>query len=144
MISSIDFRPVKTQRGVTLIELMIVVAIIGILAAVAYPAYQDQAQKTRRSEGTTELTRIMDLQERFYINNFPPAYTTDLTDLGFDAAADVETENGHYQVTATGCGDGIAQCVLLTAMAGPSQTMDGNLTLNSLGQRTRDGNPGWD
>ena len=46
------------QKGLTLIELMIVVAIIGIIAAVGYPAYQSQAEKTRRTEAVsyTHLT----------------------------------------------------------------------------------------
>lgn len=134
----------KTQSGVTLIELMIVVAIVGIIAAFAYPAYQAQAEKTRRAEGTSALTRIMDMQERYYINaNFPPTYTTDLSDLGLGGAT-FTTENGHYVIDAAACGDGITQCVQLTATAQPSQDNDGDLTLNSLGAATRDGNAGWD
>ena len=134
----------RKQRGVTLIELMIVVAIIGIIAAVAYPAYQDQARKTRRAEGTSELTRIMDLQERFSANNFPPSYSASLVNLGY-AGATHTTENGHYIISAAACaGATIAQCVILTAAAQPSQAGDGNLTLDSRGARTRDGNAGWD
>lgn len=142
------------QTGFTLMELMIVVAIVGILAAVAYPAYQDQAMKTRRSEGTSELTRIMDMQERFYANQFPPTYTADLsTDLGLTDAdgadngdENITTESGNYLISAAGCGGGIASCVILTATAvvGEAQEDDGNLTLNSLGAPTRAGNAGWD
>ena len=134
----------KKQHGVTLVEIMIVVAIVGILAAIAIPAYQTQTERTRRSEGTSELSRIMDLQERFFANRFPPTYTADLTDLGLAAAMNVPTENGHYQITATGCVDGgITNCVLLTATAQPSQANDGDLTLDSRGTRTRDGQAGW-
>ena len=133
------------QKGLTLIELLIVVAIIGIIAAVGYPAYLSQAEKTRRTEGTTELTRLMDLQERYYINNFPTSYTANLGDLGPDPGATVTTDSGHYIISAAACaGETITQCVQLTAAAQPSQVNDGDLTLDSRGQRTRDGDPGWD
>ena len=45
----------KKSTGFTLIELMIVVAIIGIIAAIAYPSYQDQVRKAKRSDGTSKI-----------------------------------------------------------------------------------------
>ena len=53
------------QRGFTLIELMIVVAIVGILASIAYPAYQDSILKGRRAEARTALLELMQQQERY-------------------------------------------------------------------------------
>lgn len=53
------------QRGFTLIELMIVVAIVGILASIAYPAYQDSVLKGRRAEARTALLELMQQQERY-------------------------------------------------------------------------------
>ena len=57
------------QSGFTLIELMIVVGIVGILMAVAYPAYQDQVRKTKRADAQAGLTELAQFMERFYTSN---------------------------------------------------------------------------
>ena len=54
------------QHGFTLIEVMIVVAILGIIVAIGYPAYTDQVRKSRRAEGMGELLELADRMERFY------------------------------------------------------------------------------
>lgn len=54
------------SRGFTLIELMITVAVIGLLAAVAYPAYTDQIRKGKRAECRSGLMQSMQQQERYY------------------------------------------------------------------------------
>lgn len=62
-------RPVGGARGFTLIEVMIVVAIVGILAAVAYPAYQNSIMKSRRSTAQSCLLELGQFMERFYSTN---------------------------------------------------------------------------
>jgi type IV pilus assembly protein PilE len=56
----------RSARGVTLIELMIAVAIIGILAAIAYPSYQAQVRRGNRTEGKTELVEAAQDLEKCY------------------------------------------------------------------------------
>ena len=58
-----------TSRGFTLIELMIVVAIAAILAAIAYPSYTEQVRKTRRSNCAGELVGLANAMERFFTEN---------------------------------------------------------------------------
>ena len=85
-------------RGITLIELMIVVVIVSILAAIAYPNYQEFTARAKRSEARAALLRLATNQERFYLNN--NTFTTDLTQIGFSNSP-FTTETGYYIVAVT-------------------------------------------
>lgn len=58
-----------SQHGFSLTELVIAVAIIGILAAVAYPSYQDSIQKSRRADAKAALLELAQFMERTFIEN---------------------------------------------------------------------------
>lgn len=75
----------KRITGFTLVELMIVVAIVGILAAIAYPSYIDSVRKGNRAEGRTAVTSLLQQQERFFSQNN--------TYVAFDTAADATAAN---------------------------------------------------
>ena len=57
------------SKGFTLTELMIVVVVISVLAAIAYPSYLEQARDARRSDGQASLARLAQFMERFYTEN---------------------------------------------------------------------------
>ena len=62
-------RKLNKKEGVTLVELMIVVAIIAILGAIAYPSYLDSVRKGKRAEGRTALLELLQQQERYMTQN---------------------------------------------------------------------------
>ena len=92
---------VHKMRGITLIELMIVVVVIGIMAAIAYPNYREFAARAKRNEARAALLQIATNQERFYLQN--NTYTCDMTRLGFPVANTFVTETGSYTVDVTAC-----------------------------------------
>jgi type IV pilus assembly protein PilE len=59
----------RIARGFTLIELMIVVAVVSILAAIAYPTYNDAVRKSRRGQAKTDLLELSQLAERYHTVN---------------------------------------------------------------------------
>lgn len=127
------------ERAFSLIELMIVIAIVALLAMVAYPSYMESVRKTRRAEGMALVNKVMQAEERFFMNNL--TYTADLTDMGFAVSGDLPSENGHYQLNAGQCdADAITECVEIVATALGGQAADGDLSYNSRGEK--DGN--WD
>ena len=72
----------KHMHGMTLMELMVVVVIIGILTAIAFPNYREFVARAKRSEAKAALLKIATNQERFYLQN--STFTADMTLLGFD------------------------------------------------------------
>ncbi len=94
------FRMYRRMQGITLLELMIVVMIVGILAVVAYPNYRDFAARAKRNEAKAALLQIATNQERFYLNN--NTYTNDMTQLGFPVSDDFVTDTGSYTIDVSG------------------------------------------
>lgn len=137
----------QRHKGFTLIEMMIVIAIIAVLAAIAIPNYQQYLIKSGRSEGQAKLLEAMQMQERFYSQN--QTYTANLGTgglaySGVAANADAPSEDSRYLIRAAVCdaGTAISSCVLLTAIPQGGQASDvvcANLTLNSRGVKGTSG-----
>ena len=124
----------RVTRGFTLIELMIVVAIVAILVAIAYPSYRDQVTKTRRAEGKAELASAEARMERCFTryNAYNNAACTGMFPLS--------SENGWYQVSTSAIS---ATAFTLSAAPQRGQASDdtqcGTLTLTSTGIRGQSG-----
>lgn len=110
----------KRSRGFTLIEMMIAVAIVGIIAAIAYPSYMESVRKSNRAEAKVELMDVVARLQRCYTSyarfddNVNCAVYTDLTDgNGINSRG-----NGFYNITITALGSGSPQSTYqLTAKA---------------------------
>ncbi|MGD8378373.1 MAG: type IV pilin protein [Gammaproteobacteria bacterium] len=128
------------QEGFTLMELMIVVVIIGILGAIAYPSYRHSIVKSNRAEAKTMLTDIGNREERYYFSH--NAYTTDLTALGYTSDPAI-SPNKYYSVSvAAGPSGSINTSYKVTATAINGQADDGEcatFVLDSQGSQTATG-----
>lgn len=135
----------KRQTGFTLIELMIVVAIIGIIAMVAVPAYNSQTQKARRSDAQQLLMDVANRQQQYLLDarQYTTSFTTlNITKDGWTCTA-ANCSNSFYTVTTAADNTATPPSFTITATAVGTQVDDGNLTLNNLGTRTHAGATGW-
>ena len=124
------------QQGFTLIEVMIVVAIIGILAAIAYPSYDEYVKRGNRTEGQAFLSDVAARQERYFSQN--NKYITAVGDIAKLGLSNANSPTSKYTITLAsgGTDDG---GYLLTATQQFGDTKCGNLTLNALGEKGRTG-----
>jgi len=84
------------MRGMTLVELLIVIVVIGILASIAYPNYRDFVARATRNEAKAALLKAATNQERFYLQN--NQFSGDLNQLGFSASP-FTTDTGAYDIS---------------------------------------------
>lgn len=124
----------ERSRGFSLIELMVVVAIIAVLASLAVPAYLRYGYRARRVDGQQLLLTIANAEERYYaVNN---QYTTDVTQIGF-ATSPAASNNGYYLATLATTGTS-TQAYTATAAPQGNQAKDvcGSLTIDNTGNKT--------
>lgn len=123
----------QNVKGFTLMELMVVVAIMAILASIGIPIYDAQVEKSRRTEGRALLTSLLLAQERAYTANGQYVQEDSLTSLSMPSGVSVEaskmtSENGYYEVTLAVPDDGQS----FTATAAPKSIQAGDTTCGSL------------
>ena len=126
-------RMMKKTRGFTLIELMLVIAVLSIIVAVGYPSYVEQVKKSRRAEGMGQLLELADRMERAYSDrgtyptNISEVYVA-TTDGGFYNLSIVTANNISFIVSATP-----------TSVGNQDDDKCNTFTLTSLGEKSVSG-----
>jgi type IV pilus assembly protein PilE len=128
----------RTQKGFTLIELMITVVIIGVLAAIAYPSYTNSVTKSKRRAAEACLSSYAQYMERFYTANMRYDKKIDNTNNALPAVDCASVQNTgkdyRYQIQAVTR----STYTLAAVPSGIQATRDaacGTLTLNQAGTR---------
>ncbi|OYY62256.1 MAG: hypothetical protein B7Y51_08845 [Burkholderiales bacterium 28-67-8] len=133
----------RGQRGFTLIELMITVAIVAILSSIAYPSYRDYIARGRRAEAQSQLMQAAQWMERFYAENY--AYdqntagvaVTDATLFPARYSQSPTSGTAAYTIAVATTGTGSTSTFTVTATRAGTMANDkcGNFQITSTGVR---------
>lgn len=130
------------NSGFTLVEVMIAVVIIGILAMIAYPSYQEYVRKTKRVEVKTTLADIVARLQHYQVANYsyikPDGKAVTLAELGFQTNAQNRVEVPHYDpVYTVGISDVTNNSWVLSAVpvSGKLMQTDGHFVINEANEK---------
>lgn len=125
-------KSITRKKGFTLIELAIVVTIIGILSALAIPAYSNYVTQSKRSDGRAGLLKMQMAQEKYRANN--PSYGT-MANLGY--AATIPSPAGYYNLSVSGTPNSTSY--VLQAVPTFTDSACGTLTIDNTDAKTASG-----
>lgn len=134
----------KNKLGFSLIEVLITVAIIGILGAVVYPSYSIYVTKSKRAEPKKELLELANLMEQYFIDQ--RTYTDKLTALG-KSGDSYNTESGNYSISASINDSGTEFTLTAKAKNGTSQASDSEcaqMSVDHTGKKSATSNTCWE
>lgn len=119
--------PCRQEHGFTLVELCVVLALVGLLATVAWPSMQAQLQRSRRADAVAALMRVQLAQESYRANN--GLYAAQL--VGLQGASSTRSREGLYDIELVGDGPNRYEA-RATARAGSVAAADADCAVMSL------------
>lgn len=123
----------QSQYGVTLIELMIAVAVVGILAMIAVPSYRQYVVKSNRAAAEAFIMSVANKQEQYMMD--ARAYSSSLSTLGMTAPSDVSK---HYTISISGVAATPPAYTVVATPTGSQATNDtqcGSVSINQAGTK---------
>lgn len=121
------------QKGFSLVEIMMVIAILGVLAAIAIPSYGNYIVKVKRSEMKTEMLAIAQNLQRYQIAN--KSFVNARGNLGFNSPRKFPDKDSVYNIDLTVSADNRTWILVAQPIEGTSQAKDGSIRLNSQGHK---------
>jgi type IV pilus assembly protein PilE len=122
------------ERGVTLLELMTVVVILGILAAIAIPSYRSYLLRAQRTDATTALLRVAAAQEKFYLQNNRYATNDEIDDAPPAGLGVPATEHGYYTLALASVDTSLDFTATASVVGDGPQAADTNCATFSINQ----------
>ena len=130
----------RRQRGMTLIELLIAVAIVGILASIGYPAYTEYAVRVNRQQAMADLLNTASLLERYKAVKVSYAGAADEDMYNAWSPADRPAGDKQYQIKLLVAKDGRSYVLTAEPVTGTKQAGDGTIYYHSNGLKAWDAN----
>ena len=129
----------RRTSGFTLVEILIVITIIGVLASIAYPSYQQYVVKANRAAAQQFLLEAASVQHQYFLANNGNGYATQTTLIGASGLLSTPSNvSSYYDITSAPTTETTTATFTITAtpVTGGMQSDDSTLSINNIGSKT--------